>query len=300
MRSSARSGCGCGRTLADVGQEAGVSTQYLSEVERGREEPSSEVIGAVAGALRTAPGRPDHARLAPAVAGQRPGVSRRVTAGLPAVDHRVGDAVGHRVRARRGSGRGRCPRAAGRRSGRCAAPGSPPSAARSRTISLAWRARSGSVPWPPAGRLVEHTRRVRQHEPPARLPAGQQHGRRRAACPTHVVPTCGPDELHGVVDRQHRGDRAAGGVEVEVDRASGLSRLQVQQLGDHDVGDAVVDLGADEDDPVGEQPAVDVDRTLAVRGLLDDARDRVVLMRAPPLRRLRAAAGRAASPRRRR
>ena len=40
-----------GRTLADVAQEAGVSTQYLSEVERGRKEPSSEVLGAVAGAL---------------------------------------------------------------------------------------------------------------------------------------------------------------------------------------------------------------------------------------------------------
>jgi transcriptional regulator with XRE-family HTH domain len=40
-----------GRTLADVAEEAGVSTQYLSEIERGRKEPSSEVIGAVAGAL---------------------------------------------------------------------------------------------------------------------------------------------------------------------------------------------------------------------------------------------------------
>ena len=40
-----------GRTLADVAEQAGVSTQYLSEVERGRKEPSSEVIGAVAGAL---------------------------------------------------------------------------------------------------------------------------------------------------------------------------------------------------------------------------------------------------------
>jgi hypothetical protein len=29
------------RTLADVAQDAGVSTQYLSEVERGRKEPSS-------------------------------------------------------------------------------------------------------------------------------------------------------------------------------------------------------------------------------------------------------------------
>jgi transcriptional regulator with XRE-family HTH domain len=40
-----------GRTLSDVAEQAGVSTQYLSEVERGRKEPSSEVIGAVAGAL---------------------------------------------------------------------------------------------------------------------------------------------------------------------------------------------------------------------------------------------------------
>jgi hypothetical protein len=39
------------RTLADVAGEAGVSTQYLSEVERGLKEPSSEVLSAVAGAL---------------------------------------------------------------------------------------------------------------------------------------------------------------------------------------------------------------------------------------------------------
>ena len=39
------------RTLADVAEQAGVSTQYLSEVERGRKEPSSEVLQAVAGAL---------------------------------------------------------------------------------------------------------------------------------------------------------------------------------------------------------------------------------------------------------
>lgn len=39
------------RTLADVAGDAGVSTQYLSEVERGRKEPSSEVLGAIQGAL---------------------------------------------------------------------------------------------------------------------------------------------------------------------------------------------------------------------------------------------------------
>jgi DNA-binding XRE family transcriptional regulator len=40
-----------GRTLHDVATDAGVSTQYLSEVERGRKEPSSEILAAVTGAL---------------------------------------------------------------------------------------------------------------------------------------------------------------------------------------------------------------------------------------------------------
>jgi transcriptional regulator with XRE-family HTH domain len=39
------------RTLAQVAERAGVSTQYLSEIERGRKEPSSEILGAVSGAL---------------------------------------------------------------------------------------------------------------------------------------------------------------------------------------------------------------------------------------------------------
>lgn len=40
------------RTLAEVGRDANVSVQYLSEVERGRKEPSSEVLAAVCDALR--------------------------------------------------------------------------------------------------------------------------------------------------------------------------------------------------------------------------------------------------------
>lgn len=39
------------RTLSDVAEQAGISVQYLSEVERGLKEPSSEVLGAVSGAL---------------------------------------------------------------------------------------------------------------------------------------------------------------------------------------------------------------------------------------------------------
>src|SRR5690348_5648754 len=40
------------RTLAEVAREACVSVQYLSEVERGRKEASSEVLAAVCDALR--------------------------------------------------------------------------------------------------------------------------------------------------------------------------------------------------------------------------------------------------------
>lgn len=40
-----------GLTLTGLAQRAGLSPQYLSEVERGRKEPSSEMIGAITGAL---------------------------------------------------------------------------------------------------------------------------------------------------------------------------------------------------------------------------------------------------------
>jgi hypothetical protein len=39
------------RTLADVAQEAAVSVQYLSEVERGRKDVSSDLLEAMYGAL---------------------------------------------------------------------------------------------------------------------------------------------------------------------------------------------------------------------------------------------------------
>ena len=40
-----------GKRLIDVAEEAGVSPQYLSEVERGLKDPSSELLAAISGAL---------------------------------------------------------------------------------------------------------------------------------------------------------------------------------------------------------------------------------------------------------
>ncbi len=42
-----------GETLIQTAGRAGISPQYLSEIERGRKEPSSEMIAALAGALDT-------------------------------------------------------------------------------------------------------------------------------------------------------------------------------------------------------------------------------------------------------
>lgn len=44
---------GRGETLGETAARAGVSPQYLSEMERGVKDPSSEMIAAVAGALDT-------------------------------------------------------------------------------------------------------------------------------------------------------------------------------------------------------------------------------------------------------
>lgn len=45
-----------GDTLNDTAARAGISPQYLSEVERGRKDPSSEILAAVVGALGTSIG----------------------------------------------------------------------------------------------------------------------------------------------------------------------------------------------------------------------------------------------------
>jgi hypothetical protein len=47
----------------------------------------------------------------------------------------------------------------------------------------------------------------------------------------------------------------------------------VEQLGDDQVGDGVVERGAEEHDPRLQQARVDVERALAAGGLLDDGGD---------------------------
>ena len=79
-----------------------------------------------------------------------------------------------------------------------------------------------------------------------------------------------PDELHRVVDRRQRGERATRRVDVDHDVAVGVGGLQHEQLGHHVVGRRVVDLHAEEDDALLEELVVRVGLLDAVARALDE------------------------------
>jgi hypothetical protein len=97
--------------------------------------------------------------------------------------------------------------------------------------------------------------------------AQQELAHRRAQAHAHGGHV-GLDELHGVVDGHARGHRAARAVDVEPDVLVGLVARQVQQLGADDVGDVVVDLGAQEDDALTEEAVEDLVRRADHRRVL--------------------------------
>ena len=98
--------------------------------------------------------------------------------------------------------------------------------------------------------LVDHDLGVRQREPPALGPAGQQHRGAGGGHADAVGRDRAVDELHRVVDGQRAGDAAAGAVDVEADPLGPVLELEEQELHHRQVGDGVVDHAFEEDDPV--------------------------------------------------
>jgi transcriptional regulator with XRE-family HTH domain len=90
-----RTRLGQGRTLADVARAAMVSMQYLSELERGRKEASSEILAAICDALEV--GLPDVlAEVGRDLAGtpQQRATVVELGTGPDRFAHRPGDVVG--------------------------------------------------------------------------------------------------------------------------------------------------------------------------------------------------------------
>ena len=69
-------------------------------------------------------------------------------------------------------------------------------------------------------------RRVRQREPLARRAGREQHRGGRGGLAEADGLDVRPDELHRVVDRRQRGERATGRVDVDGDVAVGVHRLE--------------------------------------------------------------------------
>src|SRR4051812_17895052 len=120
--------------------------------------------------------------------------------------------------------------------------------------------------------LVDQDLRVRQRHPLALRPAGQQqrtHRHRDADADRRHVRL---DEVHRVVDRETRVYGAARRVDVDRDVLVRILGLEMQELRHDEVGDLVVHGGPQEDDPLVQQAAVDVERALPTGGLFDDHR----------------------------
>ena len=81
--------------------------------------------------------------------------------------------------------------------------------------------------------------------------------------------------MHGVVDGQSRVDLTAWAVDVHLDVAVRVLLSQVQQLGDDQIGDDVVDRRTKKHNSVLEQERKDVIPTFAAAGLLDDHGHRI-------------------------
>ena len=65
----------------------------------------------------------------------------------------------------------------------------------------------------------------------------------------------------------------AGAVDVQIDILLRILRLEEEQLGNHQIGDLIVDRSAEKNDPVLEQPAVDVESAFPLAGLLNHHRN---------------------------
>ena len=131
----------------------------------------------------------------------------------------------------------------------------------------------GGLAFEPARGLVDEDAAVRQRHPFAFRAAGEDQRPGRHRDPVTDGLHVGLDELHRVVDRQARVGGAAGRVDVEADVLVRIVGLEVEQLGDDQVGEVLGHLLAEEDDPLRQQAAVDVEGALAASGLFDDHRD---------------------------
>ena len=119
-------------------------------------------------------------------------------------------------------------------------------------------------------RLVQVYAGVGQREPAPLVARHQDHSSKARRAADRHRRDGRLDELHGVVDREPGRDGAARRVDVDLDLLVGIVGGQEDQLGHSQVGHHVVDRAPEQDDPVPQEPGVDVEGALAVPAFVLD------------------------------
>ncbi len=120
---------------------------------------------------------------------------------------------------------------------------------------------------------MDHDLGAREGQALAGRAAAQDHGGRRHSHAHAHRGHVGADVLDDVVDGHAGIGKPTRGVDVERDVTLGVLRLEVEQLGDDEVGDLVVDLLPEEHDALAQEQRVDVEGALAARRLLKHGGD---------------------------
>mmetsp|Transcript_10790 Transcript_10790/g.24526 ORF Transcript_10790/g.24526 Transcript_10790/m.24526 type:complete len:287 (-) Transcript_10790:3-863(-) len=114
-------------------------------------------------------------------------------------------------------------------------------------------------------RLMDHDTGIGQRLPLARSSRAEQEGTHGCSCTEADGGSIARDVLHGIIDCHPRGDRSSRRVDVDSDVLAGILVRQEQHLSNEVVGDFVVHVSSQEQDPVLCQSRVDVHLTLTNR-----------------------------------
>ena len=124
---------------------------------------------------------------------------------------------------------------------------------------------------------MDHDVGIRQRKALAFRSSAQQH-RAHARCHAEAVGRhIAGEKLHRIIDCQPGRDRAAWRVDIKIKVLLSVLHLQEEHLRDDQIRDVIVDRCADENNPVLEQPRIDIVGALSPAGLLDHHRDQHTL-----------------------
>ena len=76
--------------------------------------------------------------------------------------------------------------------------------------------------------------------------------------------------VHGIIHRHAGSNNTSGGINVKIDILVRIFGFEKQKLGDQEIGNLIVDGGSQKDDPILQEPGVNIISPLPPAALLDN------------------------------